>query len=86
MFRKCLVFISCSLVLSTPLLAKTLKDTLPNGLTIVAKEDNRAPVAVTQLWYRIGSIDENVGKTGLSHVLEHMMFKGTSFVPLNIMF
>ncbi len=81
MFRKCLVFISCSLVLSTPLAAKTIKTTLDNGMTVIAKEDNRAPVVVTQLWYRIGSIDENVGKTGLSHVLEHMMFKGTHDVP-----
>ncbi len=81
MFRKCLVFISCSLALSTPLAAKTIKTTLPNGLTIIAKEDNRAPVVVTQLWYRIGSIDEQVGHTGLSHVLEHMMFKGTKAVP-----
>lgn len=63
------------------LLAQTLSATLPNGLQVIVKEDTRAPAVVTQLWYRVGSQDEQVGKTGLSHALEHMMFKGTSKVP-----
>ena len=61
--------------------AATLSETLPNGMKVVIKEDHRAPVAVSQLWYNIGSVDEAVGKTGLSHALEHMMFKGTAKVP-----
>lgn len=61
--------------------AKTLDTTLPNGMRVIVREDNRSPVAVVQLWYRVGSIDEKAGKTGLSHVLEHMMFKGTQSVP-----
>ncbi|MGL5467779.1 MAG: M16 family metallopeptidase, partial [Shewanella sp.] len=52
-----------------------------NGLKVIVKEDHRAPVAVSQLWYKVGSVDEKVGKTGLSHALEHMMFKGTPSVP-----
>lgn len=67
--------------LSLPLAAETLKHTLANGMTVIIKEDKRAPVAVSRLWYRVGSIDEQPGKTGLSHALEHMMFKGTQSVP-----
>lgn len=51
--------------------------TLSNGLKILVKEDHRAPVAVVMVWYNIGSADEPGGITGVSHVLEHMMFKGT---------
>ena len=51
--------------------------TLDNGMKILVKEDHRAPVAVSMVWYNVGSTDEKSGKTGLSHALEHMMFKGT---------
>src|SRR5437660_12843066 len=51
--------------------------TLPNGLRLIVKEDHRAPTAVHQVWYRAGSMDESPGTTGVAHVLEHMMFKGT---------
>ncbi len=51
--------------------------TLKNGLRLIVKEDHRAPTAVQQVWYRVGGIDEDVGITGVAHVLEHMMFKGT---------
>jgi len=51
--------------------------TLDNGLQLVVKPDHRAPVVVSQIWYRLGASYEMTGKTGLSHVLEHMMFKGT---------
>jgi zinc protease len=51
--------------------------TLDNGLTVIVKVDTRAPVAVSMVWYRVGSVDEASGTTGVSHVLEHMMFKGT---------
>ena len=54
---------------------------LPNGLRVIVKEDHRAPVAMIMLWYKVGSSDEVAGKTGLSHALEHMMFKGTQAVP-----
>src|SRR5258706_612433 len=51
--------------------------TLPNGLRLIVKEDHRAPTVVHQVWYRAGSMDEAPGTTGVAHVLEHMMFKGT---------
>ncbi|WP_319381054.1 pitrilysin family protein [Thiomicrorhabdus sp.] len=50
---------------------------MQNGLQIVVKEDHRAPVVVHQIWYRVGSNYESNGITGISHMLEHMMFKGT---------
>ncbi|SNT69720.1 M16 family metallopeptidase [Psychrobacter sp. LV10R520-6] len=53
---------------------------LENGLKIIVKEDHRAPVVMTQIWYRVGSADEPLDKGGLSHLLEHMMFKGTADV------
>jgi zinc protease len=60
------------------------KYTLDNGLKIVVKEDHRAPVAVTMMWYNVGSADEPGGLTGISHAVEHMMFKGTSRYPAGI--
>ena len=51
--------------------------TLENGLKVIVREDHRAPVVVSQLWYRVGSSYEPPGRTGLSHALEHMMFKGS---------
>ncbi|PHS67841.1 MAG: peptidase M16 [Methylophaga sp.] len=50
---------------------------LDNGLKLIVKEDHRAPVVVSQVWYKVGSSYEHNGITGISHVLEHMMFKGT---------
>jgi len=61
--------------------AEVFEKTLSNGLKVVIKEDHRAPVVVQQVWYRAGSIDERTGTTGVAHVLEHMMFKGTKKVP-----
>ncbi|MHB8535291.1 MAG: M16 family metallopeptidase [Sulfuricaulis sp.] len=52
--------------------------TLPNGLRVIVKEDHRSPVVVSQIWYKVGSQDEPEGITGISHALEHMMFKGTA--------
>ena len=54
---------------------------LANGMKIIVQEDRRAPVVVSQVWYRAGALDEVNGKTGVAHVLEHMMFKGTKRVP-----
>jgi zinc protease len=55
--------------------------TLDNGLKLIVKEDHRAPIMVSQVWYKVGSSYEHDGITGVSHVLEHMMFKGTEEVP-----
>ena len=54
---------------------------LDNGLKLIVKEDHRAPVMVAQVWYKIGASYEPDGVTGISHVLEHMMFKGTEDYP-----
>ncbi len=50
---------------------------LSNGMKVIVKEDHRAPTVAHMVWYKAGSIDEVNGKTGVAHVLEHMMFKGT---------
>jgi zinc protease len=51
--------------------------TLRNGMTLIVKPDRRAPTAVHMLWVRVGAMDEVDGTSGVAHVLEHMMFKGT---------
>lgn len=53
---------------------------LPNGLKVILLENHRVPVVTFQVWYRVGARNEQWGKTGLSHMLEHMMFKGTATV------
>lgn len=65
---------------SAPLSASeaVAEQTLDNGLKIIVREDHRAPVVVSQVWYKVGSSYEPSGITGVSHVLEHMMFKGTA--------
>ena len=60
--------------------SRTVEYKLDNGLRIIVQEDHRAPVFVSQVWYRAGSLDEVNGKTGVAHVLEHMMFKGTKSI------
>lgn len=50
---------------------------LDNGMKVLVKQDKRAPIAVIQVWYKVGTSYEHEGITGLSHALEHMMFKGT---------
>ena len=62
-------------------LANPYEHLLANGMKVIVKEDRRAPVVVSQIWYRAGSMDEQNGTTGVAHVLEHMMFKGTRKVP-----
>lgn len=57
--------------------AATHEYELENGLKLIVQEDHRAPVAVVQVWYRVGSANEYDGITGASHALEHMMFKST---------
>ncbi len=73
----CLAF----LYLPPEVLANPYMETLGNGLKVIVKEDRRAPVVVSQIWYRAGSLDEFNGTTGVAHALEHMMFKGTKKVP-----
>ncbi len=74
------------LSLCLPLIAqsseqKVQERILENGLKILVKEDHRSPVVVSQIWYKVGSSYEPGGITGASHMLEHMMFKGTDKHP-----
>jgi zinc protease len=50
---------------------------LSNGLKVLLKEDHKSPVVTFQIWYKVGSRNERLGRTGLSHLLEHLMFKGS---------
>ena len=75
------VIIIPGLVNAASLEKSVFEKTLSNGLKVIVKEDHRAPVLVQQIWYHVGSMDEITGTTGIAHVLEHMMFKGTKSVP-----
>ena len=68
--------------LAVPLtaLANPYETTLTNGMKVIVKEDRRAPSVVHMVWYRAGAMDEPDGVSGVAHVLEHMMFKGTEDV------
>jgi zinc protease len=77
--QPCLGALVLALVLVLPqaVLANPFEHRLANGLRLIVKEDRRAPTVVHMVWYRAGSMDETNGTTGVAHVLEHMMFKGT---------
>lgn len=60
---------------------KVTERVFANGMKVLVKEDHRAPVVVSQVWYKVGSSYEPGGITGISHMLEHMMFKGTQQYP-----
>jgi zinc protease len=64
-------------VAPAPTFANPFETRLANGLRVIVKEDPRAPTAVHMVWYRAGSMDEKDGTSGVAHVLEHLMFKGT---------
>ncbi|HBK44626.1 MULTISPECIES: pitrilysin family protein [unclassified Polynucleobacter] len=76
------LLISCSAAWAAPEVApsNTHEFVLSNGLKLIVREDHRAPTVAHMVWYRAGSMDEVNGKTGVAHVLEHMMFKGTDKV------
>ncbi|MSR22183.1 MAG: insulinase family protein [Gemmatimonadetes bacterium] len=54
---------------------------LENGLTVVLAPDRATPIVAVNLWYGVGSRNENVGRTGFAHLFEHMMFQGSEHVP-----
>jgi len=75
------LLVPCSVFAKQPLAQSRVHEyMLDNGLKLLVKEDHRAPVVVSQVWYKVGSSYEHDGITGISHVLEHMMFKGTDKV------
>src|SRR5512137_2001748 len=59
----------------------TLKAVLDNGLTVIVRESHNAPVSTFWCWYKVGSRVERAGATGVSHWVEHMLFKGTPTFP-----
>ena len=61
--------------------SKVTKTRLKNGLTVLLKEVHTAPLITWWVWYRVGSRHERPGHTGVSHWVEHMMFKGTRRFP-----
>ncbi|HLN61148.1 MAG TPA: pitrilysin family protein, partial [Symbiobacteriaceae bacterium] len=65
--------------------APTRVDRLPNGMQVLTRELHHAPVACVMVWYGVGSRNEEPGTTGLSHFLEHMMFKGTPRFPYGVL-
>ncbi len=75
MLKSILAILLC--LCSTLAGAQVQEYVLKNGLKLLVKEDHRAPVVVSQVWYKVGSSYEYDGITGISHALEHMMFKGT---------
>ena len=79
-FRSAIVAMVLICIGTSASAATIARRTLPNGMTIIVKEDHRSPVAVSMVWYRAGSMDEVSGTTGVAHMLEHMMFKGTAKV------
>lgn len=79
------IFFLLYIVTSLAAFANTTQQfTLNNGLKVLVKEDKRAPIAVVMIWYQVGSADDPSGKTGISHVLEHLMFKGTKAYPMGV--
>src|SRR3569832_1700872 len=65
---------------SPPAAARAEQFKLDNGFTVSVKPDHRAPTAVQMVWVRVGSMDEVDGWTGIAHILEHMLFKGTKLL------
>jgi zinc protease len=72
------IVLSLVLPVSASWASPPVESVLPNGLRVILIPEPKAPVVSVQIWYRVGSRDEVTGKTGLSHLMEHMMFKGTA--------
>lgn len=80
-FRLAALMLLCPVLPAHAENGKVHEHTFGNGLKILVKEDHRAPVVVSQVWYKVGASYEPGGITGISHMLEHMMFKGTKLYP-----
>ena len=83
--RRVALILLLSSILFVPVSEAGLKENvfetvLPSGLKVILLENHKAPLVTFQVWYRVGSRNEAWGRTGLSHMLEHMMFKGTEKV------
>jgi zinc protease len=72
---------SRALAQATPLTVPYTMDTLPNGLRFIVHEDHSVPTVTMNVWYHVGSGDENPGRTGFAHLFEHLMFMGSEHAP-----
>jgi zinc protease len=79
-FFSLVLFLVFAAISEAGLKENVFETVLPNGLRVILLENHKAPLVTFQVWYRVGSRNEAWGKTGLSHMLEHMMFKGTEKV------
>ncbi|MES1201145.1 MAG: pitrilysin family protein, partial [Pseudomonadota bacterium] len=86
--RRCTGVVFCALLFFASAASADVADlprpetfTLRNGLQVVVITDRRAPVVTHMVWYRVGAADEQAGKSGIAHFLEHLMFKGTREIP-----
>lgn len=77
MSARCYIFLAIFFCSSPLFAATTAEYHLDNGLTLIVREDHRAPIVVSSIWYKVGGSNEYSGITGISHVMEHMMFRGT---------
>lgn len=79
LFRASLVLLTVLFIANVSFAERSgvIEKVLPNGLKVLLKEEHKAPVVTFQIWYKVGSRNEQLGRTGISHLLEHMMFKGT---------
>ncbi len=80
-FSKALLGVCLNICAAAVGAVETHEYVLDNGLKILVREDHRFPVVVSQIWYKVGASYESEGITGISHILEHMMFKGTDTHP-----
>jgi zinc protease len=78
--QRIVVALALALLAAAPAIAEdpVVATTLDNGLRVLLLPDHRNPIVSVQVWYRVGSRNEQRGATGLAHLLEHMMFKGTA--------
>ena len=80
--KRLLILLLFGLLCLTTASAATVSEfTLKNGLKLLVKPDHRSPVVIFQIWYRVGGSYEPSGLTGISHVVEHMMFEGSKLYP-----
>jgi zinc protease len=80
-YRLAALALLCPAAVAHAEVSKVHEHVFSNGLKLLVKEDHRSPVVVSQVWYKVGSSYEPGGITGISHMLEHMMFKGTAKYP-----
>lgn len=76
-FKKILVYLGLIFLPQLSWAADVHEYHLKNGLSLLVKEDHRAPIVISEIWYKVGASYEPNGITGISHALEHMMFRGT---------